>query len=100
MSQTELTYEFVNWLHGYESDPIQIVAELDDIRCEVRKIEIFRDGTSLAVSLSQAENGSTFLSWEPWPTTNSINEDGNGTFEAKRRTKEHFEKLWTGAILP
>lgn len=98
MSKLEHTFELVDWLHDFASDPKQTVVELDEIRCEVRKIEIFDDGVMVAVDHAHPENDSTFLSFEPWPSLESINLDENGSFNAKSIISAEFEYLWNLAL--
>ncbi|WP_454734392.1 DUF6881 domain-containing protein [Cupriavidus pauculus] len=37
-------YIDIQWLHHFGAEPTYLVAELDELRMEIRKLEFFRDG--------------------------------------------------------
>ena len=39
-----MRYQFVEWLHEFDSEPVAIIQELTDDGWEVRKIEVFPGG--------------------------------------------------------
>ena len=41
-----MEYLKVKWRHHHPDEPIEIYSEINQDRWEVRKVEVFRDGTS------------------------------------------------------
>lgn len=42
----DLKYILLKWFHDLEDEPCEIYSEIDDQRYEVRKIEIYKNGTT------------------------------------------------------
>ena len=40
-----MRYISVEWLHKFENEPVRLLSELDDEGFEIRKVEIFSDGS-------------------------------------------------------
>ena len=62
-----MVYIKVRWKHDDPNDPILLYSEMDDERWEVRKVEVFTDG-SFGYADRATSRGTTFLSLEPLPT--------------------------------
>lgn len=86
-----MRYQFVEWLHEFEFEPVVIVQELTDDGWEVRKIEIFPSG-SAGFASSRAEVGGSILSDLPSPTLDEINQ--NPEFKGIAISSRTFEALW------
>ena len=74
--------------------PILLYSELDDERWEVRKVEVFSDG-SFGYANRATSRGTTFLGLEPIPTLSEI--AANPEFEPVAITKDEFEAIWLRA---
>jgi hypothetical protein len=86
-----MTYIRVRWLHDCPDEPIWLFSELDDLRCEVRKVEVFADGSQgFASSLESV--GSTQLGEAPVPPLSEIAAEPE--FEPEEISKEEFEAVW------
>jgi hypothetical protein len=88
----EMKYTRVVWRHQNPEDPSQLYSELDDLRWELRKLEIFRDGRCGYASAEERAGG-TFLGKTPLPELSTIAEDPQ--FEPFEITKQEFEDMWT-----
>jgi len=86
-----MTYMRVEWRHGFADEPVWLYSELDDERWEVRKVEVFRDGTCGFAS-SEGETGTTRLGTMPTPTLEEIGRDPE--FIPVEITREDFEAIW------
>ncbi len=91
------SYQRVEWVHEFEDEPRFIYSELDDERYEMRKIEVFKDGSIVRVSEENPESGSTGLSDLPYPGTEEINANPSEEFHAEEISKAEFEELWNSA---
>ncbi|REG50447.1 hypothetical protein B0G80_6879 [Paraburkholderia sp. BL6669N2] len=49
----------VAWTHGFETEPIRLVSQLDNERYEIRKLEFFRDGRVRIRRRPQFGNGNS-----------------------------------------
>jgi len=61
-----MTYLKCSWNHSFPDAPITLYSELDDQRWELRKVEVFRDGTMGYADRSK-EVGGSMLGLEPVP---------------------------------
>lgn len=86
-----MTYLKVKWKHLFTDEPIWLYSELDTKRWELRKIEVFPDGT-LGYACLHETTQSTRLSVEPIPPLSKIAADPQ--FEPAEITKEEFESIW------
>src|SRR5689334_2224696 len=84
-------YIDVRWLHDHADEPIRLVSELDDQRCEVRKLEFFRNGEVGYASDAIALLG-TRLSEVSVPLLDEINADPQ--FSGVTIEAAAFELLW------
>ena len=88
-----MTYLHVVWSGAGKSDPVDLYAELDAERFEVRKVEVFRDGR-VGRAGRGASSRSTRLGELPVPSTAEIASDPQ--FEPREITREQFEAAWRG----
>ena len=85
------TYLRVRWLHDHAAEPVLLLSELDDDRWEVRKIEVFRDGTQGYASASEGD-GRSLLGKLPVPSLEEIGADPE--FEPVSINASEFEAAW------
>ncbi|HEX7760857.1 MAG TPA: hypothetical protein VF459_15230 [Caulobacteraceae bacterium] len=79
------------WRHDHDDDPVELWFELDADCYEVRKVDIFRDGSRQRASAGQ-QRGSTVLSERPIPSLEELN--AQDEFEAFEMSREDFEVVW------
>lgn len=90
-----MIYIKVHWKHSFPDEPILLFSELDDMRNEIRKVEVFRDELVGYAEGEISKNG-TFLSECELPELSMINEDAQ--FEGVEISAEEFESIWEKAI--
>ena len=86
-----MQYLLVEWIHSLSDEPVLLYSEISDDRRELRKIEIFRDG-SASFADSVRTTGSTMLSLEALPTLEEIASDPQ--FRPKLIDRSEFEEAW------
>ncbi|MDN7682998.1 DUF6881 domain-containing protein [Burkholderia cenocepacia] len=91
-----MMYIRVKWIHTIPSEPVWIYSELDSSRWELRKVEVYADGTMGFADRAKSVGGSS-LSIEPLPPLAEIKVDPQ--FEPVEIAKEEFEAVWDVAIL-
>jgi hypothetical protein len=89
-----MTYLKVFWKHNYEDEPVIFYSELDAELNEVRRVDIFRDG-SLFYVCAEISTGDMELSYTAFPPFEEIAADPQ--FEPIKITKEEFEEIWCKA---
>jgi hypothetical protein len=87
-----MEYIKVQWLHSHPDEPILLYSELDDARWEIRKVELFPDG-SVGYASAKESAKSTRLGLVPVPPLEEIAEDPE--FEPLEITKGEFEQVWS-----
>ncbi|MFC6616716.1 DUF6881 domain-containing protein [Deinococcus radiophilus] len=87
------TFELVQWWDAPPEEPRFIAAELDGQRYELRKIELFRDGTVMRL-MSERD-----LAEVPWPPLAELAADEDEVFLSTLLTAEEFETLWADPSL-
>jgi hypothetical protein len=87
----EKTYIRVRWLHDFRDEPIELWSELDQLRLEIRKLEIFRDGTIGYASATETAQG-TQLGSIPVPPLKEIAMDPQ--FVPEEISQDEFEREW------
>ncbi|WP_430510826.1 DUF6881 domain-containing protein [Gottfriedia solisilvae] len=92
-----MNYIYVEWNHPFESEPFIIISEIDDKQYEIRKIEIFKNG-SIGFADSNVEYLGTELSAEPFPSIDEIKSESE--FIPKKISKEQFEEYWLEKVIP
>jgi Domain of unknown function (DUF6881)/HYD1 signature containing ADP-ribosyltransferase len=88
----DMQYLRVQWTHRHSADPVEIWMELDESGWEVRKLEIFPDGTVGYANGTESAN-STTLGETPIPPVADIAADPQ--FKPTVVTKNEFEGKWT-----
>jgi hypothetical protein len=86
-----MKYIKVRWIHSLPDEPIWLYSELNDDWWEVRKVEVFADGTKGYANHSEAL-GTTKLSIEPLPAIEEIASDPQ--FVPTEITRQEFEDVW------
>ncbi len=87
-----MKYIKVQWIHTYPDEPEWLYSELDGDLWEIRKVEVFPDG-SKGFADSSTTAGSTKLSIEPLPPIEEIASDPQ--FVPTEITNQEFEAIWT-----
>jgi hypothetical protein len=86
-----MQYLRVQWDHCHPADPVEIWSELDESGWEVRKVEVFPDGTVGFANGTESTN-STVLGEAPIPPVGAIAADPQ--FKPTLITKNEFERVW------
>ena len=87
-----MEYILLEWFHDIENEPYIIYSEIDSQRYEIRKIEVFKNGTYLKCS-EEILSSQIELADVAFPENiDEINRDRQ--FCAKYITKEDFERMW------
>jgi hypothetical protein len=89
-------YLKVKWKHEHRDEPVLLFSELDDARWEVRKVDVFRDGSLGYASGSGSRGNRTFIGLVQTPPFAEI--ASNPEFEPTAITKGEFEEIWSRAI--
>jgi hypothetical protein len=88
-------YIRVRWLHQDVDSPVWLISELDDDRWEVRKVEIYRDG-SKGYATRNSEHNNARLGLVPVPPLDVIAADPE--FLPEEITGDEFEAIWSARI--
>jgi hypothetical protein len=88
-----MIYIRVEWKHELDDEPTMLYSELDADRWEVRKVELYRDGSYGWADRSFAAGG-TRLGDATVPNLTEINLDPQ--FAASEITAAEFEEAWEG----
>jgi len=86
-----MRYSKLLWQHTSFEEPFEIYSEHDDFDREVRKIELFRDGTVGFASISESNHG-TQLSLITCPPDEEVNLLPE--FQVQDISQDDFELLW------
>ena len=81
----------VCWFHDDNDEPELLYHEINNERYELRKIEVYKDG-SFSMASEDYSFGGAELSMEVLPEIEDINCDSQ--FKAKIITREEFEEVW------
>jgi len=91
-----VNYLKVRWLHDFDDEPVLLYSELANDRSEVRKVEVFPDG-SYGYAYDEKAKGPTQLSDTTIPSKDEIAKDLQ--FVPETITKEEFEEVWVKATI-
>lgn len=91
-----MEYLAVKWFHDSLDEPVELFVELDELRFEVRKVEVFRDG-HLGFADEERESRDTRLSSEALPSNEEIAADPQ--FEVRAIGAIEFELIWNRAMI-
>ncbi len=79
------------WFHNHSDEPVLLYSELDQMRYETRKVEIYRNNM-VGYADNNIEFNSTALGDVPIPDIEEINK--NNQFYVIEISKEEFEVVW------
>lgn len=86
-----MIYLKVHWSHDSENQPVAFYSEMEDDRMEIRKVELFADG-SLGFADETNSSGRTMLGALPMPTLEEL--AAGPHYEPEEITREEFEDIW------
>lgn len=92
-----MKYLHIQWMHDLPDAPTDVYAELDDDRMEIRKIEMFGDG-SIGYALLGLSTESTSLRSSPVPYVSQLNQDPKAM--ARDLEWHEFDDLWDKVVKP
>ena len=88
-----MEYIQLEWFHDMKTEPYIIYSEINDMRYEVRKIEVFKDGTYIKCSEEMVDS-KIELADIPFPADlNEINSDKQFCAKYHFFTKEWWQ-IW------
>jgi len=92
-----MTYIKVVWKHSHENEPVLLFSELDEKRFEIRKVEVFRDGTmGFANETHSSHSHYCELGSVPVPALEDIAKDPE--FEPTEIEEREFGQIWDTAV--
>lgn len=86
-----MTHWKVRWNHSFADEPVVIYMELDESRWEVRKVEVFADGTRGCAS-QDSSTANTALSESPIQSFEEI--AAQREFAPEMISAAEFELVW------
>lgn len=86
-----MIYLKVLWSHDSENQPVAFYSEMGDDRMEIRKVELFADG-SFGYANAKRSSGRTMLGALPMPTLEEL--AAGPHYEAEEITRDEFEDIW------
>lgn len=91
-----MKYILLKWFHNLDDEPYKIYSEIDDQRYEMRKIEMYKNGT-IYICDEKMINSQIELADVAFPEDlDEINQDGQ--FFARYISKEEFESIWNKTV--
>ena len=87
-----MIYLKVHWSHDSEKQPVAFYCEMEDDRMEIRKVELYADG-SLGYANEKRSSGKTTLGALPMPTIAELSASPN--HEAHEITRAEFDEIWS-----
>ena len=90
-----MQYVLVEWDHDLDDEPYRIYSELDDSRCEVRKVEFFRNGICFSYGAERGNQGA--LSGVPFPEDLRTLTGEAGECRARSISRQLFQEIWNQA---
>ena len=92
MDVVGLQYIKVEWIHDHPDEPTVLYSELDEQRSEIRKVEVYADGTMYRAD-QERSTGTTRLGELPVPPLNELSSE----FVPHVIDAIEFERIWTMA---
>lgn len=86
----------VIWEHSFPDEPVLLYSELDASRYELRKVDLYADGTLHHAGGGESPTGKTDLGLAPTPTVEEINRDPQ--FLAFEISQREFEAVWSDSL--
>ena len=90
-----MSFLAVQWHHTNPEDPIWLYSELNNERCEIRKVEVFADGLHDWAEGGRS-TGAAQLSTRPLPSFEEVALQPE--FTPREISHEEFEAVWRKAI--
>lgn len=87
-----LKYIMLKWIHDLKNEPCIIYSEIDDQQYEVRKIEVYKNGTVSKYAEKEADLQMELGDVAFPQNLDVINQDKQ--FYAQYISKEEFESIW------
>jgi hypothetical protein len=84
------------WKHSHDKEPVLIYCELDGLRWEQRKVEVYRDGRMGFASKDEEYLGTSLAVLQD-PPVEEI--DALPDFEARIIGSDEFETVWNEALM-
>lgn len=91
-----MEYLCCEWRHDGDTEPVLLYSELDENRCEQRKVEVFRDGRH-GFADDSVSTGGTWLGKNAVPALEEINAEEE--FSARPIGAAEFERIWKRALV-
>ncbi len=86
-----MQYVLLERTHELEDEPIYVYSELDERRCETRRVEFYRGG--LCFAYGEERGGCDALSPEPFPEDlRALNRPGE--IQARAIPRPLFQEVW------
>ena len=92
MSSEAFQYIKVDWIHTHPDEPTVLYSELDMDRWELRKVEVYADGT-MDFADAERSSGTTQLGSLPVPPLEELTSE----FDPKVIYAADFERVWSMA---
>ncbi|MFD3684162.1 DUF6881 domain-containing protein [Nocardiopsis sp. NPDC058631] len=89
-----MMYVKVVWFHESSDEPVLYFSEIDDDRCETRKVQVYRDGRPEWAS-EDFETATVGLAEIPFPPLEEIS--SKAEFIAEEIAPEEFDRAWIEA---
>ncbi len=87
-----MNYILLKWFHNFKNEPYLIYSEIDNQRYEVRKIEVYKNGTIHKCDKKMTNSLIELGDVEFPENLDEINQDKQ--FYAKYISREEFESIW------
>lgn len=94
MGTKRMTFMKVLWLHKQPSDPVEFYLELDEARWEIRRVEVFADG-SMTLADDKKSTGTAELGLAQVGSIEQI--AASPEFIPSEISKSEFESIWSRA---
>lgn len=95
MEVSTVRYIHVRWFHDHPDEPVDLYSELTDHGWEVRKVDLFRDGSATFASQT-SRSGTSRLGETPIPSLAELNADPQ--FHGEDIEEGEFEQVWLDTI--
>ena len=86
-----MRYIDLEWIHDFQDEPVRLISEVGHKNYELRKLEIYRDG-SVGFATDNIEYGVARLGTSEIPTIDEIN--AQKEFNGCEIDKHDFDLLW------
>ena len=90
-----MSFMLVKWIHDFPDEPVLLYCEIDEQRRELRKVDMFRDGTASYADRDR-RTGSTRLSADPVPSLTELSRQKE--FQPQEISAKEFEDVWRWAL--